>query len=236
MAGARGELRPQLARLEEIAGRSLPTEKPDGSEDQESVEGTSKKPRSKNGKLTPDKPADESGKDESFTDNLVRWAKLPPSLEDTDLSPYLHLAASFAGTPVIDSGLPERLRDVAANLLSSSRASQKSVTDADVQNLTNADVQALIEHLGRMARDRPGALLSGVGAILRVARLADAASVAESVLMAIPAKEIKAPVVLLFTDDDAVTYRAVLKRWEARTAEPTVKKAVVAQLKSRAAR
>ena len=232
---ARGELRRQLARLEEIAVRSVPTEKPDGVEDQESVDDTSKKPRSKNGKSTSDEPDDESGKNERFTDNLIRWAKLPPSLEDIDLSPYLHLAASFAGTPLIDSGLPERLRDVAANLLSSSRASQKSVTDADIQILTQTDVRALIEHLGRMGRDRPGDLLSGVGAILRVARLADAASVAKSALLAIPAREVKAPVVLLFADDDAVTYRTVLKRWEAGTTESRVKKAVAAQLNPRAA-
>ena len=139
------------------------------------------------------------------------------------------------GTPLIDSGLPERLRDVAANLLSSSRASQKSVTDADIQILAQTDVRALIEHLGRMARDRPGDLLSGVGAILRVARLADAASVAESALMAIPAREIKAPVVLLFAADDAVRYRAVLERWEAGTTESRVKKAVAVQLNPRAA-
>ena len=151
------------------------------------------------------------------------------------MSPYLLLAASFAGTPLIDSGLPERLRDVAANLLSSSRASQKSVTDADIQILTQTDVRALIEHLGRMARDRPGDLLSGVGAILRVARLADAASVAEGALMTIPAREVKAPVILLFAGGDVVKYRAVLERWKARTTESSVKKAVAAQLKPRAA-
>ena len=233
---ARGALRRQLARLEEVAGRSVPTEKPDEVEDQEPVEDTSKKPRPKHGKATSDKPDDENGNDEGFADNLVRWAKLSPSLEDIDLSPYLHLAASFAGTPLIDSGLPERLRDVAANLLSSSRASQKSVTDADIGSLPPADVQALIEHVGRMARDRPGDLLSGVGAILRVARLADAASVATSALMAIPAKEIKAPVVLLFGSNDAATYRGVLERWRDGTTESRVKKAVAVQLNPQAAR
>ena len=232
---ARGELRSQIARLEEIAGRSVPTEKLDVAEDRESVEDISKKPRSNKGELTSAKPDDDSGKDEGFTDNIVRWAKLPPSLEDIDLSPYLHLAASFAGTPLIDSGLPERLRDVAANLLSSSRASQKSVTDTDIRGLTPTDVKALIEHLGRMARDRPGDLLSGVGAILRVAKLADTVSVATSALKAIPANLIKAPVVLLFADDDTVTYRAVLERWEAGTTESTVKKAVTAQLNPRTA-
>ena len=329
---ARGELRRQLTRLGEFAGRSIPAENTDGVKDQESVDDTSKKPRSKDGKSTSNEPDEESGKDEKFTDNLIRWAKLPPSLEDIDLSPYLHLAASFAGTPLIDSGLPERLRDVAANLLSASRASQKSVTDADIQILTQTDIRALIEHLGRMARDRPGNLVSGVGAILRVARLADAPMVAKSSLMAylhlaasfagtplidsglperlrdvaanllsasrasqksvtdadiqiltqtdiraliehlgrmardrpgnlvsgvgailrvarladapmvaksslmaIPAKEIKAPVVLLFADNDAVTYRAVLERWKAGTTESRVKKAVAAQLNPRAA-
>ena len=227
---ARGALRRQLARLEEVAGRSVPAEKPDKIEDQEPVEDTSKKPRPKQGKASSDKPDDENGNDEGFADNLVRWARLSPSLEDIDLSPYMHLAASFAGTPLIDSGLPERLRDVAANLLSSSRALQKSVTDADIGSLPPADVQALIEHVGRMARDRPGDLLSGVGAILRVARLADAALGATSALMAIPAKEIKAPVVLLFGRNDAATYRGVLERWRDGTTESSVKRAVTGQL------
>ena len=231
---AAGNLRRQLARLEKIARGSVPTEVPDKSDGQEPVKETPKKPRPKQATLDPDKSDDENGTDDNFTDNLIRWSKLPPSLEDIDLSPYLHLAASFAGTPLIDSGLPERLRDVASNLLSSSRAAQKSVTDADLLNLNAVDVQALIEHLGRMARDRPGDLLAGVAAVLRVAKLADAASVAASVLMAIPATEIKAPAVLLFANDDAVTYRAVLERWKSGTAESSVKKAVATQLNSEA--
>ncbi|MFZ2480755.1 MAG: P-loop NTPase fold protein, partial [Propioniciclava sp.] len=32
-----------------------------------------------------------------FADDMIRWAKLPPELHDLDLSPYLHLAASFRG-------------------------------------------------------------------------------------------------------------------------------------------
>ena len=231
---ASGNLRRQLATLEEIAGGSVPTEAPDDSEGQEPAQTTPKKPQAKQPSPTSDKPDDDSGTDETFTDNLIRWSKLPPSLEDTDLSPYLHLAASFAGTPLVDSGLPERLRDVASNLLSSSRAAQKSVTDADLLSLTPADVQALIEHLGRMARDRPGDLLAGVAGILRVAKLADAASAATTVLMAIPAPEIKAPVVLLFADEDAVTYRAVLERWKSGTTESRVKRAVTTQLKPKA--
>ena len=50
---ARGDLRRQLSRLEKIAGRSFPTEKPDEVEDQEPVEDTSKRPRPKAGTNRP---------------------------------------------------------------------------------------------------------------------------------------------------------------------------------------
>ena len=231
---ARGELRRQLARLDEIAGRAVPTRKLDGAEDREPSENTSKNTRAKAGRSAPDTTEDENVEAESFTDNLIRWAKLAPSLEGIDLSPYLHLAASFAGTPLIDSGLPERLRDVAANLLSSSRASQKSVTDGDIASLTPADVRALIEHLGRMARDRPSDLIAGVAGILRVAKVADAAPVALTALNTIPRKEIKAPVVLLFAGSDAVTYEDLLQAWRVGTNDQRVAKAVAVQLKSQA--
>lgn len=230
----RGELRRQLAKLEETAGCSVPAEKPEEAENAKPTADMSQKPRSKKSKSASGKSDDANDNKEDFGDALIRWAKLSPSLEKIDLSPYMHLAASFTGTPLVDSELPERLRDVATKLLSSSRAAQKSVTDADIQSLTQPDIQALIEHLGRMSRDRPGDLLSGVGAILRVARLTETAPVAKSVLTAIPAKEIKAPVILLFAGDDAVTYRDVLKRWEDTTVEPTVKKAITAQLNSKA--
>ena len=48
---ARGELRRQLTRLEEIAGRPVPTEKAAEVEERESVTDTPKKTRSKNGKI-----------------------------------------------------------------------------------------------------------------------------------------------------------------------------------------
>ncbi len=233
---ARGELRRQLASLDEVAGRTVPTRTLDGFEDREPSENTSKNTRAikttrgKSGRSAAAKTEDKNVETERFADNLIRWSKLPPSLEGIDLSPYLHLAASFSGTPLIDSGLPERLRDVAANLLSSSRASQKSVTDGDIASLTPADVQALIEHLGRMARDRPSDLIAGVGGIVRVARVAAAAPVALAALKTIPVKEVKAPVVLLFTGQDAVTYQDVLRAWADGTDDQRVAKAVAVQL------
>ena len=232
---ARGELRPQLERLEDIAGGNANAQKRKNHEEQKKVDGTKKKGRSEKGKSMSDESGNANGKDERFTDNLIRWGKLPPLLGGVDLSPYLHLAASIAGTALIDSGLPERLRDVAANLLSSNRATQKSVSDGDIRALGQSDVRSLVEHLGRMARDRPGDVLSGVGAILRVARLADAVSVAKNALLTIPASEIKVPVILIFNQDDSITYRDVLERWQSGTTEASVKRAVTSQIKQRMA-
>ncbi len=234
---ARGDLRLRLAQLEELSGRPVRTRSPVGGQAQESIEDKSP-PQLCGSAETAYGEAygevdGEAPMPENFSDNLVRWARLEPSLENIDLSSYLHLAASFSGTPVIDSGLPERLKDLAANLLSPSRASQKSVTDQDIQSLPKPDSQGLIEHLGRMARDRPGDLVTGVSAILRLAKLADSTSVAERALIAIPAREIRVPVILLFSGADASKYRAALDRWRAGTTVPEVRKAVDAQLNQR---
>ena len=157
--------------------------------------------------------------------------KLPPSLAELDLSPYLHLAASFAGTALIDAGLPERLRDIASNLMSESRVSQKSVTDQDIVALPAPDAKALLEHLGRMGRDRPVELGRAVVAILRVATLKGDSATATTVLQTIPSKDVKAPVVLLFGQEHVQTYRAVLERWAAGTTDRHVKNAVSNALK-----
>lgn len=233
---AHGELRSQLASLEKIAGQSTPTGKSGASEEQPSIERSTAKSRSSKTGTSSTELEEDNGTDERFSDDLIRWAKLPPSLGDIDLSPYLHLAASFVGTSLIDTGLPKALRDIAANLLSSSRAVQKSVTDSDIRGLTPIEVQALIRHLGRMARDRPSDLLAGVEAILRVARLHNAVSHANRALMTIPAKEVKAPIVLLFAKGDAVTYREVLLHWKTRTVDQTVKRAIDSQFRQRVVR
>ena len=109
-----------------------------------------------------------SATDQEFSDPLLRWAKLTPSLRDEDLSGYLHLAASFAGQTVLDKDLPERLRDIAASLMSRSRADQHSVTDESLRRLPVDDGKALLQHLGRMGRDRPADQLKVVEAVLRI--------------------------------------------------------------------
>jgi hypothetical protein len=222
---AHGELRLKLAELEQLAGRGAvpatePPEPDDAAADEAVRPKASKKTSARSSNVKDEPPA------QAFSDELVRWAKLPPSLTELDLSPYLHLAASFAGTALIDAGLPERLRDIASNLMSESRVSQKSVTDQDIAALPLPDTKALLEHLGRMGRDRPVELGRAVVAILRVATLKGDTATATAVLQTIPAKDVKAPVVLQFGMEHATTYRAVLERWAAGTADQHVKNAV----------
>lgn len=222
---ARGELRLKLTELEQLAGRGVvpatePSQPDDASADEDLRPKASKKTAARSS-FAKDEPLAQA-----FSDELVRWAKLPPSLTELDLSPYLLLAASFAGTALIDAGLPERLRDIASNLMSESRVSQKSVTDQDIAALPLPDTKLLLEHLGRMGRDRPVELGRAVVAILRVATLKGDTATATAVLQTIPAKDVKAPVVLQFGSDHATTYRAVLERWAAGTADQHVKNAV----------
>lgn len=224
---ARGELRQQLSELERQAGRSRTDVSPgddrtrdnDGGDD----DSAPKTPR----RALNAREQHTSEANDGFSENIIRWAKLPPQLGDIDLSPYLHLAASFGGTPLIDVGLPERLRDIAANLLSASRIEQKAVTDDDLRGLTTTDTTALLEHLGRMAQDRPGEMIRAVGSILRIAKtVPPAVASAEKALKALPAADIRPPVVLLFQGASASTFAAVLDGWLAHSSDQTTKNAI----------
>src|SRR6185503_15549215 len=101
---------------------------------------------------------------------MVRWARLAPPLRGLDLSPYLTLAASFAGITLIDNSLPERLRDIAASLLSESRRAQASVNDAELDVLGDGEATDLLRHIGRTMRDQPAKQKAAVNAVLRIAR------------------------------------------------------------------
>lgn len=233
---ARGELRDRLTELERRAGRGAPEA---SAEMDDSVEADTNGDASKSAKKAPGtKKAQEAAPEESdeFSDNFIRWAKLPPPLTDTDLSPYLHLAASFGSTPLIDVGLPDRLRDIAANLLSSSRVEQKSVTDDDLRGLGGADATLLVEHLGRMARDRPAEMSRAVAGILRVTGLIpETVSSAEKALKAVPAANVKVPVILHFGEKAAQQFSGVLTDWSNRTSDQPVKNAIANALAKKAA-
>ena len=213
---ARGTLRSEMSRLEEAAGR------PPAEVEQPEDEDGATSPTLVDGDV-----ADAaSATDRDFSDSLLRWAKLTPSLRDEDLSGYLHLAASFAGQTVLDRDLPERLRDIAASLMSRSRADQHSVTDEALGRLPIDDGKALLQHLGRMGRDRPADQLKAVEAILRISRQHGAlGNDCCAALGAIPSDEVNPPTVLLFEPGDTVLHSA-LKKWRAQTTKVPTQRAI----------
>ncbi len=157
---------------------------------------------------------DDVSDDPAFSDELIRWAKLPPMLDASKVSAYLYLAASFTHKPIVDVGLPQRLRDMAANLMSSSKVDQRSVTDDDLRALDGADARQLVDYLARSTRDQPSIQKFTVQSILRIAdchqSLTDAVV---SGLKRVPVKELMPATVLLFLSRDKTAYRPLFEDW-----------------------
>jgi len=217
---AKGELREQMRALETAAGRQVTPDEPQAATSEEAdIEAAAATP--------PTQPADAS----AFSDDLIRWAKLTPSLSDDDLAPYLYLAASFSGTPLLDAGLPVRLRDIAAKLLSSIRAQQKAVTNDDLAGLTPPDAEQLVQHLARAARDRPTEQQAAVLGIIRIVKqhpqLTESAT---SALRTIPVTDLQPGAILLFQPADLAAFRQVLRRWLGLAQSRPVKAALTAVL------
>ncbi len=199
---AKSELREQMRALESAAGRQVTPEEPDAASSETSADGAATPPPA----VSTDTPA--------FTDDLIRWAKLTPSLSDADLAPYLYLAASFSGTPLLDAGLPVRLRDIAAKLLSSIRGQQKAVTTDDLTGLTAPDAEQLVQHLARAARDRPTEQQAAMLGIIRVTKQhPQLATTARTVLHGIPAADLRPGAILLFQPADVAVFGDVLRHW-----------------------
>lgn len=166
-----------------------------------------------------DGPPDAGGAGE-FSDALIRWAKLVPPLGELDLSPYLTLAASFAGVVLVDKNLPERLRDIASNLLSDGRVEQSAVTDADLDALGEGDLVNLVEHIGRTLRDQPHRQKPAVNALLRIARRSPGVTEnVSSALRMLPGREVRISTPMQFRNEDARGVRDVLSGWLDTAAE-----------------
>lgn len=108
--------------------------------------------------------------DPGFDDDLIRWAKLDPLLAEVNLSPYLHLAASFSGDLLVSDELPQRLRDVAAQLTVTG-ALGSSAADQQAARVPVEDAATLIRHFARLGRDR---IPEQRGAVVAIGRLATA--------------------------------------------------------------
>lgn len=204
---ATGNLRAEMQRLEVAAGRAK-TDDPSETASTDRPETGTSKPETG----TSTKDDEDAGR--GFSDDLLRWAKLPPELRAVDLAPYLYLAASVTGVELLDSGLPGRLRDIAANLTSSVRAEQKSVSDDDLGGLTDPDAIALVQHLARVGRDRPSEQVAATTGLLRVCRLRpNALGAAVRVLRSVPADDLEPATILLFSGLDG--FLAVVEKWTA---------------------
>lgn len=103
-----------------------------------------------------------------FGDDLIRWAKLEPPLADIDLSPYLHLAASFTGDLLVSEELPQRLRDLVHQLNVTGPIGKQAAEDKAAR-LPVDDARILIRFFARRARDRVQEQRSAVTAIGRLA-------------------------------------------------------------------
>lgn len=215
---SKGELRDQLTRLEAAAGKAEATTEGATDTDKPKASG-------KSGAAATAKPATEPAAE--FSDAMIRWAKLTPELRDRDLSPYLTLAATFGGVTLVDQSLPERLRDIAANLLSDSRVEQSSVKDADLDSLSAGEAKDLLLHFGRTMRDQPGRQKAAVNATLRIVRRNPAVAVtgAEALAM-LPPSALTVATPLQFRANDPAAVREVLTVWLDATPNEQVKRAV----------
>jgi hypothetical protein len=183
-----GELRDRLTVLERLANNAGDKE-PAERVDEESAadpgnKGTAAKTKKGAGKATPvgpeseeandGEPSDEapetavSGTDPGFDDDLLRWAKLDPLLAEIDLSPYLHLAASFSGDLLVSDELPQRLRDLALQLTTIGPIGRKAA-DELATRITVEDASILVRYFSRRARDREQEQRGAVAAIGRLA-------------------------------------------------------------------
>jgi len=225
---AQGTMRTELSKLEVAAGRPVATMPEPAADDAPSGEQQTGPAKGKAAAKEPTPSVEGVGSD--FSEALLRWAKLPPPLDDVDLAPYLHLAASFSGVTLLDSSLPERLRDIAANLLSTSKADRQAVGDADLNSLTLAEADDLLLHIGRTIRDQPTMQKTGVTAILRLARQKpDSVATAKRSLLMLPADDVAIGTPLLFTKHDHGDLFGVLRTWKGQVGSQSVKNAIDTQ-------
>jgi len=221
---ASNQLRDKLDALDVAAnGRVEEVEEttPEATGDDGQDEGRAKK------KAVPPVPEQESARDDDFSDTLRRWAKLPPALDASAISGYLYLAASFAKIEVIDTGLPERLRDLAVALTSSLKLDRAGVTDETLRLLPESDAQILVGHLGRRTRDQPALQKFTIESLLRLA--AQQPTTQPNVVAALrglPAGDVEPATIIKLRPLDQAIYRPVLETWRAGSEDQQLQQSV----------
>lgn len=217
---AQNKLRDQLDALDQAA--NAPTPSTDG-DDPEEVTAKSRPKGDATTEPSGDAPMTEGG----FSDTLIRWAKLPPKLDASDVGGYLYLAASFVGIELIDDGLPERLRDIASALTSSLKTDRSSIDDDALRALDATDARTLITHLGSQTRDQPTIQKYSVAGMLRLAKTHTAIDDAVvAALKLLPPSAVQVATVMLLKPESATVYEHVLAAWDVDTATDQVKQTI----------
>ncbi|MGF6832440.1 hypothetical protein QF015_000589 [Paenarthrobacter sp. TE4293] len=220
---ASNQLRDKLESLELAAnGTAEPMDtKSSKATEETSVKGT----RSSTAKPEEKTPA--ATRENAFTDTLRRWAKLPPTLDATAISGYLYLAASFAKIEVIDAGLPERLRDLAAALASGLKLDRAGVTDATLKALPELDAQTLVSHLGRRTRDQPSIQKFTVESLLRISH--EHPVTLPNVIAALkglPAVDVEPATIVKLRPLEAASFQPLLDIWKTSTEDEQLQAAI----------
>ncbi|MEV6156465.1 P-loop NTPase fold protein [Nonomuraea sp. NPDC052129] len=162
-----------------------------------------------------------------FTDDMIRWAKLFPDLHALDLSPYLHLAASFRGDLLVSAELPQHLRDLAAQLASTRTVDRRQLTDDSLRALTVDDVSRLVQHLSLRARDRIQEQRGAVSGVARLARLhAVAQPAALGAFRRLPASDLQVGTAVILAGVDFPGMKDVIDELSDRLPDGHIKKAL----------
>lgn len=209
---ASNQLRDKLDALDVAANGRV--EEPEDTTHELSDNEAPKEGRAKKKSAAPE-PEQKRTHDDDFSDTLRRWAKLPPVLDASAISGYLYLAASFAKIEVIDTGLPERLRDLAVALTSSLKLDRAGVTDETLKLLPEGDAQILVGHLGRRTRDQPALQKFTVESLLRLAAQQPTTQPSVvSALRGLPAANVEPATIIKLRPLDQAVYRPVLDAWK----------------------
>lgn len=193
---------------------------PVGGASDEAADAHEKAPTKKgrSAKTSPQDPQEQLTGGDAFSDTLKRWAKLPPALDASAISGYLYLAASFAKVEVLDTGLPERLRDLAVALTSSLKLDRAGVADQVLKALPEQDAQTLVGYLGRRTRDQPSLQKFTVESVLRIAAQQPATQAnVVAALKGLPAGDVEPATIIKLRPLAPAVYRPVLDAWKAST-------------------
>ncbi len=162
-----------------------------------------------------------------FADDMIRWAKLPPDLHDLDLSPYLHLAASFRGDLLVSAELPQHLRDLAAQLASTRTVDRRQLTDDSLRALTIDDVNQLVRHLALRAHDRVQEQRGAVSGMVRLAGLhASAQPAVLDAFSRLPVSDLQPGTAIILAGTEIPGIKDVINGLAAKLPDGKIKKAL----------